>query len=359
MLGGFLYVLFSKTLADMARGNRKLLYVLATPDIQAGPVTALQPSPALSLLAVARADGSTIIHNISTDKEVLRLNTKSLERRPITSISFRTDGLGAGEDGHEDGIMATASLDNGDVTLWDLNKGGRVIGILRNAHNPPSSRHGVMGGISKIEFLNGQPVMITSGRDNSLKSWIFDENRFTPIPRILHVRSGHAAPVTRLDFLPAQSDGADAIGKWLLSAGRDHSLWSWSLRRDGQSTELSQGNIQKKARKIGFLKATGNAGGASTFEDLKAPEITCLACCLNRDGGMGNLAGGGTIWSNTASNKSFSTEQDTPAAGWESIITGHKDDKFARTWFWGRKKAGRWALETGDSTEVKVGSLLI
>ena len=320
-------------------------------------MTALQPSPALSHLAIARADGSVVIQNISVDKEILRLNTKSLERKPITSISFRTDGLGAGEDGREDGVMATTSLDYGDVTLWDLNNGGRVVGILRNAHNPPSSRHGVMGGVSKIDFLNGQPVMVTSGRDNSLKTWIFDENPFTPIPRILHLRSGHAAPVTRLEYLPPQSDGADSIGKWLLSAGRDHSLWGWSLRGDGQSAELSQGNVQKRARKIGLIRVTGDAAGASTLEDLKAPEITCLASCLNRDGGMGNLAGGGTIWSNVASTKGAKTDQDTPATGWESIITGHKGDKFARTWFWGRKKAGRWALETGDSTEVKVGSL--
>jgi len=33
-------------------------------------------------------------------------------------------------------------------------------------------------------------------------------------------------------------------------------------------------------------------------------------------------------------------------------VTGHRDDKFARTWFWGRKKAGRWAFETGDGGNV-------
>jgi U3 small nucleolar RNA-associated protein 21 len=38
--------------------------------------------------------------------------------------------------------------------------------------------------------------------------------------------------------------------------------------------------------------------------------------------------------------------------GWESVITGHKGDPWARTWFWGRKKAGRWAFHTGDGSPV-------
>ena len=39
--------------------------------------------------------------------------------------------------------------------------------------------------------------------------------------------------------------------------------------------------------------------------------------------------------------------------GWESIVTAHAGDHIARTWFWGRKKAGRWAFQSGDNTEVK------
>ena len=63
-------------------------------------------------------------------------------------------------------------------------------------------------------------------------------------------------------------------------------------------------------------------------------------------------AAGGPIWANA---KAVSAE-NTNMTGWESIVTGHKGDKFARTWIWGKKKAGRWALETGDGTEVKVHS---
>lgn len=333
----------------------KLLYTLLPPAADFGAVTALQPTPALSLLAIAYESGPVTIHDIRADKEALRLNTGGSQKAAVTSISFRTDGLGAGEDGRDDGVMATASHESGDIVFWDLNKGGRKMGTLRGAHAPPpSASGGVGGGISKIEFLAGQAVIVSSGLDNTLKSWIFDETPFSPVPRILHQRGGHAAPVSTLRFLPSNADGSDDTGKWLLSASKDRSLWGWSLRRDGQSTELSQGAIQKKAKKMGLLHGSSDASKHhAKLEDLKAPAITCMACSLNRDGGMGTMPGVTGIWTNSSKVKGDAKKAtEVNMTGWESIVTGH-GDKTARTWFWGRKRAGRWAFDTGDGTEVK------
>ena len=335
--------------------SAKLIYTILPPMTNCGAVTALQPTPALSLLAIAYSEGPLVIHNIRTDKTVLQLNG-GFSRTAISSISFRTDELGAGEDGRQPGVMATAGTDNGDVTFWDLNGGGRVMGMLRGAHNPPSDAQATVGGgVSKVEFLPGQPIIVTSGLDNSLKSWIFDETPYSAIPRILHTRSGHAAPVTHLQFLPSDADGVDKGGKWLLSAGKDRSLWGWSLRKDGQSAELSQGNIRKKAKKLGILAGATLANEPSTtLDDLKAPEITCMATCLNRDGGMGANAGNGAIWQKgLKANKTATDATLSGVTGWESVVTGHREDKYARTWFWGRKKAGRWAFETGDGGYVR------
>ncbi len=329
----------------------KLVYTILPPFVDCGAVTAMQPTPALSLMAIAYSKGQLVIHDIRADRTIISLHSKA----SICTISFRTDGFGAGEDGRKDGVMATAGQENGDVTFWDLNKGGRVMGVLRGAHNPPSVADELIGGgVNKIEFLAGQPVIITSGLDNSLKSWIFDESPYSPIPRILHSRTGHAAPVTKLQFLPSEADGADATGKWLLSAGKDRSLWGWSLRRDGQSTELSQGNIRKKAKKLGILAASTLASEPSTtLEDLKAPEITCIASSLTRDGGMGAFAGNGSVWQKGRHDPRNALDATKSAnTGWESVVTGHQGDKYVRTWFWGRKKAGRWAFETGDGGNV-------
>ncbi|KOS17816.1 U3 small nucleolar RNA-associated protein 21 -like protein [Escovopsis weberi] len=335
----------------------KLIYTILPPSPDCGSVTCLEPSPAIGLLAIAYSNGPLAITNVLLDKPVLQVEAGNPEA-PVTSISFRTDGMGAGMDGRKDGVMATATAATGDVTFWDLNGGARVMGVLRSAHNPPAhDGFEVRGGVSKIEFLVGQPVIVTSGRDNSLKSWIFDETPFSPVPRILHSRSGHAGPVNCLHFLPSDFDGAEAGNKWLLSGGKDRSLWGWSLRRDGQSGELSQGNIRHKAKKIGILATNALAHGpTTTLEDLKAPEITCIAASLNRDGGIGALPGKQPIWQKgqgQGQGKGKRSDAEISGmTGWESVVTAHKNDAYARTWFWGRKRAGRWALPTGDGSNV-------
>ncbi|KHN98036.1 WD repeat containing protein 36 [Metarhizium album ARSEF 1941] len=332
----------------------KLIYTVLPPRRDYGSVTCLEPSPALSLLAIAYSSGTLVIANVLMDRPVIQIEAGSSEAL-VHSISFRTDGMGAGHDGRKDGVMATASRVTGDVTFWDLNKGGRVMGVLRSAHNPPfRDAKNVRGGISKVEFLAGQPVIVTSGLDNSLKTWIFDTSPFSPVPRILHSRSGHAGPVNCLHFLPTDFDGAESGNKWLLSGGRDRSLWGWSLRRDGQSAELSQGHLRKKAKKIGILASSPLAHGPTTLlEDLKAPEITSIAMSLNRDGGIGAIPGKQPIWRKRHNDSKKKTDAEISGMnGWESVVTAHKGDSHARTWFWGRRRAGRWAFPTSDSTNV-------
>ena len=316
----------------------RLVHTILTPSADAGSITALQQCPTLSIVAAAYADGSVIIHDLEADEPIMRLRTGH-QQHPITSISFRTDGLGAGSDGRQEGVMATASTHSGDVTLWDLNNGGKVVGVLRSAHDMSGSNQ--VSGITKVEFLQDQAVLVSSGLDNALKSWVFDHTPFSAIPRPLHARSGHGAPVNSLKFLPAASDGSEAAGKWLLSAGQDRSLWTFSLRKDGQSSELSQGNVKSKAKKTGQL-----SDQSTSIEDLKAPSIISMACSLNRDAGMGGP--GGPVWAN----QKASSAEELQMTGWESVVTAHEGDKFARTWFWGRKKAGRWALEASDHSPV-------
>lgn len=320
----------------------KLVYTVLPSSTAWGAVTAIAPTPALSLVAIAYEGGPLLLHDIQTDQTVLQLSGPA--GAPITSITFRADGLGAGDDGRISGAMATASTSSGHVTLWDLNNGGRRAGVLHAAHAHPTVNS--PGGVSKIDFLPAQAVLVSSGLDNSLKTWIFDEMPFSPIPRILHQRSGHGAFVTSLNFLPSASDGSDDTGKWLMSASRDRSLWGWSLRRDGQSTELSQGAVNKKAKKQGLL----SSGSRDALGDLKCPPITSMACSLNRDGGIGALPGRHPIWQN-AKGKQVSAEISA-MTGWESVVTAHQNSSKARTWFWGRKRAGRWAFDTGDGGSV-------
>ncbi|KAG8626232.1 hypothetical protein KVT40_005177 [Elsinoe batatas] len=327
----------------------KLIYTILPESADTGAVTALEPAPALGLVAFGYNDGSVVIHDVCSDQRIMSIfaGSGSKGTYPITSIAFRTDGLGAGDDGRSPGVMATASIRSGDITMWDLNGGGRKAGVLRGAHAGPTKS--TPGGVGKIEFLPGQAVLVSSGLDNHLNTWIFDETLFSPIPRMLHSRGGHGAPVSKLHFLPSASDGSDMSGKWLLASSHDRSLWGWSLRRDGQSSELSQGAVKKKARKSGIMSSEGR----DSIEALKAPPVTSIACSLNRDGGIGAVPGKQPIWQAPGSSKTQQRDAESSGmTGWESVLTAHENDSKARTWFWGRKRAGRWAFETSDKSNV-------
>ena len=56
-------------------------------------------------------------------------------------------------------ILASASA-NGHIALWDLNNNGRLIHIMRGAHDRA---------VTAIEWVPGQPVLVSSGEDNSVK----------------------------------------------------------------------------------------------------------------------------------------------------------------------------------------------
>ncbi|KAL2837501.1 Utp21 specific WD40 associated putative domain-containing protein [Aspergillus pseudoustus] len=320
----------------------RLIHTIFPAFPNAGPVTVLQPSPVLSVIAIAYKNGAVSIQNVETSQSILSFT----QMQTITSITFRSDSLGAGEDGRESGAMATASVESGDITLWDLNRGGRMVGILREAHKVQGDDSG--SGINHIEFLDGQPVIVSSGKDNSLRTWILNETPFSPIPRPLHARRGHSDTITAVSFLPSASDGSESAAKWLLSASKDCSLWGFSLRKDSQSTEISQGSVEHKAKKRGDPRLTMVGNPSASRDSFRTPEVTCIACSLNRDGGMGSTTPG-PVWSNPRATDT-STSNKT---GWESIVTGHRGDKYARTWFWGKKKAGRWVFETADGTDVK------
>ncbi|GKZ39454.1 hypothetical protein AbraIFM66950_000334 [Aspergillus brasiliensis] len=262
----------------------RLIYSMPPVSAHAGAVTALQPTPALSLIAIAYKNGALSICNVETCQLAMSVRAGSPQMDCVTSLAFRQDGLGAGEHGRTAGIMATGSVESGDVTIWDLNNGGRAMGVLRRAH-------------------------------------------------------------ALAEFLPSGSDGSEFGGKWLLSASKDCSLWGFSVRKDSQNTEISQGAVEHKSKRRG---ASSTYTGANLESDFRAPEITCIACSLNRDGGMGTTTSG-PIWANPKTTRA----DDSSKTGWESIVTGHRGDKYARTWFWGKKKAGRWAFETSDGTEVK------
>lgn len=60
-------------------------------------------------------------------------------------------------------IFASASA-TGHIAIWDLSAGGRLLHMVRGAHD---------SAISAIEWIPGQPVLVSSGEDNSVKVMTF------------------------------------------------------------------------------------------------------------------------------------------------------------------------------------------
>ena len=137
-------------------------------------------------------------------------------------------------------ILATASS-SGHIAFWDLNTNASLLHITRGAHD---------GSITGLEWIPGQPLLLTSGDDNSVKvrdimllravcsmtwqQWLFDSP--TAPPRLLKFRGGHQMPPHLIRYY-----GTD--GKQLLTASRDRSLRCLSVVRDSRSFEMSQGII--------------------------------------------------------------------------------------------------------------------
>ncbi|KAJ3552995.1 hypothetical protein NM688_g3858 [Phlebia brevispora] len=246
-------------------------------------ITAMAQSPAIDVVGVGFASGEISVYDVRMDERLLRM---TMQDGAIRALSFRSDG-------HP--VLASASS-NGHIALWDLNAGGRLLHVIRGAHD---------GAVTSIEWVPGQPLLISSGEDNSVKQWLFDSP--TAAPRLFKFRSGHHAPPHLIRYY-----GED--GKQLLTASADRSLRCTSVVRDSRSFELSQGSLSKKATNLSIPVAS-----------LKLPPITSL---------------------------SYST---TRAKDWDDILTGHTDETFARTWSMQNKKLGKYAFSM--ATESKRGAV--
>lgn len=249
-------------------------------------ITCFAQSPAIDIVAVGYHSGSIRIIDIKQDEEVLALK---MEEGAISGMSFRMEGPP---------ILATASS-SGTIALFDLSQGGRVLHTMRDAHE---------ASVTGLEWVSGQPLLISSSGDNSIKQWVCDTD--TSLPRLLKSRSGHRDPVTCVRYL-----GDD--GKQLLSASRDGALRNTSVVRDSRSAELSQGSIQRKAQHLG-----------KSVSEFKLPPIIGIASASTR------------------------------RMDFEDVLTFSQAEAFARTWRSEHKKIGRHALNMpgGAVTAVEVSA---
>lgn len=260
--------------------NHKLLY--SFPSF-GSPITCMEQSPAVDVVAIGLADGTIIIHNIRADQTIFRFH----QENQVTSISFRTESSNT---------MATGSND-GSIALWDLDE-RRLVHVIRDAH---------AGLINSMKFLDNLPILVTSGSDNSIKEWIFDN--LDGVPRVLRFRSGHYGPPSFVRYY-------DDDGRYILSAGRDRALRLFCTVRDEQNIELSQGKVVKKVKSMN-----------SKLEELKLPFASNFSCMA------------------------------TKQRDWDNIITCHQGYSKAKTWTFEKKSLGSHDFESTDKSSIKCSAI--
>ena len=218
-------------------------------------VTCLHQSPATDVFGVGFSDGTILMINLKLDRVLFSFKQ---EGGAVTSVTFRTDSSA-----QVFPFMASASGD-GRIHIWNLGapaedadedsdsdsgtddepKGPKLVRklqtTLEEAHR---------GAISSIEFLHGEPIMISAAEDNTIKMWIFDAPDGSA--RLLRSREGHIGHSNKIryyggDTAVSMRDNTTAESCEMVSAGSDGTLRLFNTAIESQNREMSQKPILKK-----------------------------------------------------------------------------------------------------------------
>lgn len=236
-------------------------------------ISCITESPALDIVAIGFDSGRIVVHNLRLDKTLVTFDASS--QGGVTCLSFRNDSK-------KSQLVAASSM--GHMTVWDLDS--------QRLHTTMIDVHA--GNITSLQFMQGEPIMISGAKDNSLKMWIFDTADDNA--RLLKSREGHADVPNKIRF--------DSEGKNILSCARDQTLRVSCVYRDEQSTELSQKQYRK------------------THNGRNLPEISDFA------------------WS------------ASKLRHWDSLVTIHSKTKSAYTWNLNDKVLGKHCLTPDDNGTV-------
>ncbi|KAH9417088.1 WD repeat-containing protein 36 [Dermatophagoides pteronyssinus] len=193
-------------------------------------ICSLVQSPALHVIAIGHHSGLIVLHQLQQDLTIMKFQQ---EFGPVTTISFRTD------DAATIPLMVTGSNRSGHLAIWNLDE-KRLEQQQRDLH---------WQSIVSASFIQKQPLLVTNSEDNSLKIFIFDD--LQTMGRLLFQREGHRSPPTRIRFYGDK-------GKFILSAGLDSTLRSFSIYSERLNRSLGQASANRKLAKKHGLKNDTN-----------------------------------------------------------------------------------------------------
>lgn len=176
------------------------------------PVTCIAQSTVVDLVAIGLDDGRIMVHDLKADKTLFEF---SQAEGSVTTLSFRSDA------GYPQLVSGSKA---GTLAVWNL-ENRQLVSLMRHCHEGP---------VTRAYFFPGEPLLLTSGTDNALHIWVFDQSDGTA--RLLKSRTGHSQPPVKIRFCGTSSN--------ILSGGQDHTFRFFSTVRDQRTRELSQGHHQ-------------------------------------------------------------------------------------------------------------------
>lgn len=245
-------------------------------------ITCMEQSPACDVVGLGFSNGDILLMQLKFDTVLFSFRQDS---GTVTSLSFRTD-VSADKfpflaSSSAAGIIyiwnlgTEASGDDTDDDDGDINGGGKRR-LERKLERVIDDAH--MASVSKLHFLHGEPVLISSSHDNSLKMWIFDAPDGSP--RLLRSREGHGGHLLRIRYYggvtnASLSDNAEATSCEIVSAGSDRTLRLFNTALEAQNREMSQKPVLKK---LGLLR-----------RNERLPVVTNFDFSETRERNWGNL----------------------------------------------------------------------
>uniref|UniRef100_A0A915HDN8 Small-subunit processome Utp21 domain-containing protein n=1 Tax=Romanomermis culicivorax TaxID=13658 RepID=A0A915HDN8_ROMCU len=244
------------------------------------PISCLEQSPAVDVVMVGLSDGRICVHNLKVDETLM---TFKQDWGAVSAISCRTDGPP---------LMISACHD-GHLAVWDLEK-RKLKAQMRSVHN---------GHVHTLITLLNEPLLVTSGEDNSIKMWIFD--RADGQARLLHLRDGHKLPPNFIRF-------NNPDGSYILSAGLDGTVKAFHTRKDHLHKNLgSAGTMRKQVAQKKSLD----------WERIRLPPCIYISSNICRE------------------------------EGWDNVACCHKDHPLVTTWTSRRNRLGDHHLCHGRFTK--------
>ena len=230
--------------------SKKLVYsysshlqTLSSVTDSAPCITCLEQSPALDVVGIGFSSGHVALFNLKFDQVLFWFKQ---DCGAVTSLAFRTDLAS-----EKFPFMVSSGI-TGRIHVWNL--GTKRTGfdesstiVERKLEHIIEEAH--RGAIVKLHFLYGEPILVSSSADNSIKMWIFDSPDGSA--RLLRSREGHSGFPRRIRYYggvtnASVSDNADALSCELISSGSDGTLRLFNTAIEAQNREMSQKPILKK-----------------------------------------------------------------------------------------------------------------